>query len=312
MNVFSGMSRVEGAMNRISMKSAAQLTQLSEHTLRAWEKRYGVVTPKRFTSGHRGYEPSDIEKLILLRKLVQAGESIGHICGLSTPNLKKLLQSRENAPQPQANSVKVLIDLLGKFDLESVQAHLRSLQLHFETKSFLVEIVAPFLNSVGEHVATGKLDVFHEHAVSAILRNLLSGLMYLTEQSLGPRAPVEVVISTPEGDLHEFGILIAAILVMLKGKKVLYLGPNLPAESIARACKLSGASQVLVAASCPEDWLSKKKLTDFLETLEKNSPKNVEFLIGGARAHEFKKSLVRGSRKFRIFESLHSFDSFLK
>lgn len=296
-------------MSRISMKSAAQLTQLSEYTLRAWEKRYGVVSPKRISSGHRVYETSDIEKLTLLRKLVQSGEPIGSISALSISSLKKMLKEREQLPHAQGASVHALMELLEEFNLAGLQAQLRSFQLHFETKVFLTEIVAPFLNAVGVRVTAGKMDVFYEHGVSAIIRNQLSGIMYLTEQSLSPIAPVEMVFSTPEGDLHEFGILIGAILAMLKGKKVLYLGPNLPASSMAQACKISGASQVIFAVTSPEEVISSHSLAEFIQKLNNECHRSVEFTVGGARAQETKKLLGGASRKVQVFENLNAFEA---
>ena len=80
---------------------AAQISGLSTHTIRAWEKRYGALRPDRTETGRRQYSTEEIERLTLLSQLTNLGNSIGQIARLPDPELKeiyqKLTHSRESA-----------------------------------------------------------------------------------------------------------------------------------------------------------------------------------------------------------------------
>jgi MerR family transcriptional regulator, light-induced transcriptional regulator len=89
--------------------------------------------------------------------------------------------------------------------------------------------VHPLLDLVGKRWCVGSLTVAQEHMISALLRNLLGGLVRLYH----PREPrVRLLFATPAGELHEFGILCGAMLAVAAGVEAIYLGPNLPTPEI--------------------------------------------------------------------------------
>ena len=96
---------------------------------------------------------------------------------------------------------------------------------------FLEALIVPMMQTIGDLWRDGSLRIMHEHLASAIVRTLLGGLA--TPASLSPMRPI--IITTPAGQLHEIGALIAASIAGVEGWRVTYLGPNLPAEDVAAA-----------------------------------------------------------------------------
>ena len=86
---------------RYRIGAVCRLTGLSQHVLRVWEKRYGVVEPMRSETQRRLYSESDVNRLSLLKTLVDRGQAIGSIANLDTAELtRRVKQSASTPPMP--------------------------------------------------------------------------------------------------------------------------------------------------------------------------------------------------------------------
>jgi len=94
--------------------AACRLTGLSQHVLRVWEKRYGVVDPARSESQRRLYRESDIRRLSLLKALVDRGQAIGTIAELDNNQLEQRLQQSTATMQPRQPAAKPSLALFGE------------------------------------------------------------------------------------------------------------------------------------------------------------------------------------------------------
>ncbi|WP_413569026.1 MerR family transcriptional regulator [Bdellovibrio sp. HCB117] len=275
-------------MEVFSIGIVAKMTGLTEFTLRAWERRYGVPLPNRSDTGRRVYALREIEKLKILKLLTESGHSIGEIAHLELPKLNALVkQSVENSATAQ--TVLKLVAATSECDLPRLSALLKSAQLENDTRTLLVEVISPTLAEIGRRVFDGELDVYHEHAASSVIRNLLSGILYSIEQLPDKNETKTIILATPEGEHHEFGVLISAILAALRGNKVLYLGPNMPAISFARAIKNANAAVAVVGCSAPQEALSTSRYKDFVNQLSAEVDNSVPFWFGGFRNEDIEK-----------------------
>ena len=80
--------------------AVAQLTGLSTHTLRAWERRHAAVEPRRTSSGLRLYSEDDVTRLRLLKALTDKGEPISVIAALDPESLRERLNAYQPSEQP--------------------------------------------------------------------------------------------------------------------------------------------------------------------------------------------------------------------
>jgi DNA-binding transcriptional MerR regulator len=306
----------------LAIKTISRLSGVSEHTLRAWERRYEAIKPKRTSTGRRSYSLSDVEKVKLLNRLVEGGHSIGRIAHYSIQELEKLIQAgeagssahdiaalntgfaetevsilnehtfRETKLNPQ---LLELLDDLKAYRLEEVDLHLRRARAQVSVKAFIFDWISPLLQELGELVRKETFGIAHEHALSAMIKeHLLQIYQGLLPHSAGE---TRVVLSTPEGDLHEFGILMSAILCATHHMSVRYLGPNIPAADLADAAQGLRANLVILG-TCPLP--REKQVTQFevyLRQLAQRLSPEVEILVGGHEAqHPVVRSLQVNSR----------------
>src|SRR5690606_33099520 len=85
-------------MQYFNIQVASQLSGVASATIRAWEKRYNAVVPERAVNKHRLYSDKDIEKLAVLYRLTEIGQSIGKIAHLELEKLKEIYTSLLHKP----------------------------------------------------------------------------------------------------------------------------------------------------------------------------------------------------------------------
>lgn len=294
-------------MDVFSIGMTAKLTGLTGFTLRAWERRYGAARPRRSPSGRRIYTRREVEKLKTLKALTDSGHSIGEIARLNLPELQSLLR-RNARPSGARETISRILEAVEDCDLAALSAHLKAARLERDVRAFLLEVISPALSEIGRLVAEGELDVYHEHAASAMIRNLLSGILYSVERAPQGPAPKTIVFAAPAGDHHEFGILISAILVSLRGEKAIYLGPNMPAESLARAAQAMRASAVAVGCSAPASSLPGPAWRRFVNELCAQVDPSVPLWLGGVRSSEVAGLASLAKRKVALMSRFDDLD----
>lgn len=271
------------------IKVVARRTGLSAHVIRAWEKRYQAVTPRRTETNRRVYSGDDIERLILLRRATLGGRSIGQVAPLPTEELRELVLADESAQRlapggdRKETSVTPLLqqslEAVERLDSESLRASLERASVSLSRPALVQEVIAPLLHQVGEAWRDGTLRVAHEHLASALVRtflgNMNGGFPHTQETP-------NLVVTTPAGQLHELGALLVATTGASEGWRVTYLGPNLPADEIASAVEQSEARALALSLVYPPD---DPHLKDELRLLTKLvSPSSVSLLVGGRAA----------------------------
>lgn len=273
-------------------------TGLSRHVLRAWENRYGVVEPERSEGGHRLYSDAEVRRLQLLHDLTEGGRRIGQIAGLSTDELEALHAEdrREAVGVPSAvdmdGAASIRDAALGaveRFDAPEFEAILRRAALQLSAGILVDEVLAPTLREIGAAWERGELSPAQEHLATAVVVRTLSWMMDQYE----PDPDGEVLLSsTPEGEKHELGALLAAVTAAAEGWRVTYLGPDLPADDLALAARETGARMLalsVVGRDRPEEGAD---LSVELRTLRERLPEGVELVVGGSGVDRWREALA--------------------
>ncbi|HEX4999897.1 MAG TPA: MerR family transcriptional regulator, partial [Terriglobia bacterium] len=265
-----------GAMKRgktptlYPIRAAARLTQLSIDTLRAWEKRYAAVKPAR-RNGIRFYTDADIERLTLLRRALTHGHSIGAAVRMSNTDLEGLLARsvRPSSPARTEGPIERILEAVDQFNYARADRELGRLASLMSPRDLIHEVALPLLRITGEQWHEQRMRIAQEHLMSSLLGNLLGGIMrvYAPEHP-----PATILTATLDDDLHEFGILSAAILAAGAGLGVIHLGPNLPSREVLYAAKRSGVAIVLLALThVPDMALRERELRSIRSGLSKNT-----------------------------------------
>ncbi|MGZ8201172.1 MAG: MerR family transcriptional regulator [Methylosarcina sp.] len=287
------MTSIKDETAQYLISTVSKRSGVKSDLVRAWERRYKAVAPSRTAGGHRVYTDLDIARLKLLNQATRKGHSISQIARLSLDELRKLLQ-KDEFPASSATDTEVPLsgdrkfladDYIEKCYASIVDFDARALESHFEnaivelgSQAFIENLLEPLLTIIGERWRTGELRPVHEHMASSIIRSLT---YILRNNAPCPALAPKMVVSTPLGQHHELGALLAAIIAELKDWQVTYLGPNLPAEEIAAAVRYTKAKAVTLSISFRTDEPVVQKE---LRRLRKLIGNNVALIVGGRAA----------------------------
>ncbi len=255
--------------------AVARITGLSTHTLRVWERRYAAVEPSRSEGGDRLFSDHDIDRLRAIKRLTDNGHALSRVARLDDDSLFGLLVEADSPAHDEAPADDVrarFLAALAGLDVTEAERILTRAAMLYSPRTLLFEIVAPILQEVGDRWERGELRIAHEHAASAMLRNLIGTVLRLEPR---PSDAPTVVSTTLPGELHEFGALMAALLAAAYRWNVVYLGPNLPADEIAAAVATAGAEVLFL--SFVNDEHDDTSLRELLAAL----PPAVNLVAGG-------------------------------
>lgn len=84
-------------------------TNISKYLLRMWERRYSFPRPERDQKGERVYTSDDIEKLKLVKKLMEEGYRPSKIIDQALPELRELSKSFSGTKLDTSSDIVVLI-----------------------------------------------------------------------------------------------------------------------------------------------------------------------------------------------------------
>ncbi len=219
-----------------SIKQASIRSGVSVPLIRAWERRYSVVSPQRTASGYRLYDDTAIATLVRVRELTESGWTAseasravlaGEVPLNPVPPLLPAEMSMEAAHARQTDLVERFMEAVTVMDIAATGAALDEIFAQGSYESIVDDLLMPALVAVGASWSEGRLDIAAEHAASAAVHRRLSAL-YEAAASIGD--PL-LVVGLPPGARHELGSLAFAVAVRRLGVGVLYLGPDVPVAS---------------------------------------------------------------------------------
>lgn len=256
-----------------TIREAATRAGLSVSTLRAWERRYGVVSPARSAAAYRLYAPEEIETLRRMRRLVAAGWAPGVAAAAllrgdpvavaasesDTADLPTAAdQASTSAAAGVAAATREARRLIDRFvgaaidlDQDGVAHALDDMLARGTFERVAGDLVLPALRSLGDAWAAGRLSVAGEHAAShAVLRRLAAAFEAAGTQV---RRTPPVIVALPPGGHHELGALVFAILARRAGLPVAYLGADLPLDDWRSASASATAAVIGVPTEADVD-----------------------------------------------------------
>lgn len=300
-------------MYKYPIKVVSQITGLSVFVIRAWEKRYDVVTPSRTETNRRLYSEEDIEKLKLLNEAVKAGHNIGGIAGLEVGELKSILsnepatsiskdsESEEDFVTDTKSILEQCIEAVKIYDAKTLETILLKASTKLSQPQLIEDLIIPLVYKIGDLWHDGDIRIANEHLASSVIRSFLTNLIEKHIPSIN--SPV-IICATPRGQDHELGALIAGLTAASVGWKVIYLGPNLPEEEIAAVSDSLNARVVALSIVYPSD---DPQLIKDLVNLNKMLRPNVTLIAGGRAAtgyletlNEINALVIQNTKQLRV------------
>lgn len=219
---------------RLSIGALARAADVPVETLRTWERRYGYPVPERKASGHRVYPVESVARLRRIAQALACGHRAREVVTASDAGLEALLRSASPAPadaplSPESADTTELLSAIHRFDAVGLTRPLLSEWARLGPLDFLRHRIAPLINEVGDRWARGDLEIRHEHFVSERIGDLLGTVrLPFDERATGPL----VVLATFPGEAHALGLQMAALLIAAAGRRVCYMGTEMPLPQI--------------------------------------------------------------------------------
>ena len=285
--------------NDLSISAVERETGLSKDTLRVWERRYNFPLPHRDEFGERSYPPEQVEKLRLIKGLMDQGHRPGKLVGADA----EVLRDMAARPSPRETTIVELeeerddllhyIALCKAHRVEELRRELMQSLLRNGMSRFVTDVIAPLTTMIGAHWASGHLAVFEEHlyteSVQAIMRSAI-GSIPSPDPRAGQVSRPRILLATIPHELHGLGLLMSEAIFVLEGARCISLGVNTPVMEIAHAAKVQAADIVALSFSLsarPAHVLT--ALTDLLAEL----PPSIEIWAGGRCAVLRRRTLAR-------------------
>jgi MerR family transcriptional regulator, light-induced transcriptional regulator len=229
------------------IRTVTELTGVHSVTLRAWERRYGLIKPERTPKGHRLYSQADIELIHRITQLLNQGIAISQV----RPLLERGMSLAEEEPRPAERDVwqDYRDDMLGAIERfnENEVEHLYNDALSLYPLGLVhSQLIIPLLRQLGERWKEREAGICEEHFFTTYLRNKLgSRIQQLNQHNNGPM----LLIACLPGEYHEVGMLMFTLAVLDKGYRVLVLGANVPLQQIPLVLGQRPCAGIILSAS---------------------------------------------------------------
>ena len=268
-----------------SIAAVERDTGIGKDTLRVWERRYGFPMPGRDAHDERSYPLAQVEKLRVIKRLMDQGHRPGRI--VAQP-LEVLHQLGRGEAQPHATNetpasqmpahLQVYLSLLQAQDVDGLRLAWHQALSKVGLQRFVTEVAAPMTYWVGEAWAQGDLAVHQEHLFTECLSVVMRQAMAAIPQ-VAPSGAPKVLLTTFPQEAHGLGLLMVESLLTLQGCRCVSLGTQTPVRDIAQA---AAAHQVDVVALSFSANMKPNHVVDGLAELQALLPPRVAVWAGGS------------------------------
>jgi len=233
-----------------SISAVERDTGLSKDVLRMWERRYGFPVPDRDSNGERSYPAAQVERLRLIKRLIDQGHRPGKLIATPADELSALAPrrsvDRETSDSPATEDLGELLALIKQHDAAAYQQAMQQRLARQGLQRFVQDTVAPLTRQVGDNWEDGSFEVFEEHLFTELTKRLLR--QAVSALPAGPRAPRILLTSVPD-EPHVLGLLMVETLLALEGAECIPLGTQMPLLEIGRAAGAHRADIVALSFS---------------------------------------------------------------
>ena len=216
---------------KFSIKDLENLTGIKAHTIRVWEKRYGILKPDRTGANIRHYDIQELQRLLNVALLYHDGEKISRIAQLTGEELNEAISQKSldgNSYSPFLNAFKLSMI---RFDQRLFDETYDRLLARISFRQVFTDVFIPLLFNIGLEWQSNSITPAHEHFISCLIKQKL--LVNMEQARQFPRKEGKVfVLYLPMNEVHELGLLYIHYELTLKGYHSIYLGQSVPNDSL--------------------------------------------------------------------------------
>jgi MerR family transcriptional regulator, light-induced transcriptional regulator len=289
-------------MATFSIKDIECITGIKAHTLRIWEQRYQLITPKRTGTNIRFYDDDDLRFILNISILNNYGIKISEIAKMTREEIREMVLVVSEKDSPHFSQIKSLISAMFSLDESEFNTVLSSNILKMGLEDTILQIVFPFLHQIGVLWMTEAIHPAHEHFISNLIRQKLHVAIDAQTGKTAPDAK-KFLLFLPEGEAHEIGLLFANYYIRKRGHSVVYLGQNVPYEDLDSVLDFYEPDYLLSAVTSAFD---ENEIQNFINHLSAGWPNTTIFLTGYLVVNHTQLTLPHNVRVLKDISELSS------
>lgn len=264
--------------SRYSIKDLENFTLIKAHTIRIWEQRYGLLSPKRTSTNIRYYSEDDLKKILNINLLYTSGYKISKIAGLSDAQIIKEAKSKilitDAGNQSEIDALTLLIlDFNGNVIKAVLDQELKSDKL----EDIYVSLILPLLTKIGQLWQVNSINIIHEHYFSSILREFL--ISKIDAITTDPTPLKSAILFLHDNEEHEFSTLLYHYILKQNGYVCHNFGQRVPINEIILAFSHIKPQMVVTTFTTK---ISDKSFSK-IEKVLKQMSKSAQVVISGSQ-----------------------------
>lgn len=295
-------------MDIFSISQLARYSGVRAHTIRIWEQRYNALQPGRSEGNTRYYDNRQLRRLLNIVSLASRGHRISTLCEMSDKMLFNLVNETITAPEhpdPASGGEYYISQLIAAgmaFDEVHFDKILSSCLLRWGWKKTYITVIHPMLERVGIMWSGDSIPPANEHFISNLIRQKL--FMAIDSLPPGSTSSDTWLLFLREGEFHELGLLFAGFMARSAGQRVIYLGPDMPFESLLNSMATIKPDYLLLFLVHREDT---DVLREYMDELKRNFNGKKIFVAG----NESLLSEIVAGKKLQCLVSVDEYDKVL-
>lgn len=290
-----------------SIAELSQLSGISAHNIRIWERRYNALQPSRTTGNIRFYNDDQLKKLLNIAGLYHAGHKISKACAMGKEQTASFLQQKINSTIAQENSNEYYISQIISNGLEYNEYEVNRLITDSFTQNGVLEtyklVLYPLLVRIGLMWCSETICPSQEHFISAIIRQKL--LTAIDNCITNKQQQSTWLLFLPEDEDHDIGLLLSSYLLRSSGHSVIYLGAKVPFFALSSTIADINPANILFFMTRVRPASDAR---NYIDQLIESFPKQQIFLSGNPQ-------VLAGldfSKKVNWLRDIHDFETIIK
>ena len=224
------------------IREVSRLTGVNSVTLRAWERRYGLIRPQRTPKGHRLYAQDDIARIERILQWLNRGVPVSQVVDLL--DQPEAIETPAPAAGDWASQRQQLQAVIEAVDLPKLEAMYHQGLALYPLSVAINELWQPVILSLEAKWANQPDDLVRR-TLEAFLRSQIGIRLYYANQAT--RGPLILLSAMPE-DPGPLWVLMCALMASEQGYRVQLLDHALSLADLPRAVSRLHSSMVLLSS----------------------------------------------------------------
>jgi DNA-binding transcriptional MerR regulator/methylmalonyl-CoA mutase cobalamin-binding subunit len=243
------------AQGHYPMRTVSSITGVNPVTLRAWERRYGLIKPARTAKGHRVYTHKDIELVNRIVRMLEHGISISQVSNSLRTDIDKPAVAPQQSIDPWITFRENIIDAIVRFDENQLDSLYNQALALYPINIVTERLLIPALITLGERWANAEGSIAEEHFFGAFMRNKLGARFHHRHKRT---TGTKLLVCCLPDEHHEIGIMLFSLAAIDHGFRLVYLGPNMPLGELALTARRADCNGIVLSGSLtpPEELLT--------------------------------------------------------